>query len=366
MMSVVDKSTSCSEKNTECSRLKVGIVGASGYTGLLLLHLLKSHPLVDVVCVTARQYAGQLMSAVFPSVLDRQLRFVDVDQDLSPLMACQLVFLATPHGVSMAMVPALLQAGVRVIDLSADFRLQDAALWQDWYHQPHTAPTYLAEAVYGLTEHYRKQVVSARLIANPGCYPTAVQLALWPLLKHQLIEPAGIVIDAKSGVSGAGRQAKTNLLASEVIGSFKAYGGEGHRHWPEIHQGLSAMLPEDRRQALSMTFLPHLVPMVRGIEASIYVLPRASIQDCQQALEEAYQEAFFVQVMQGFPDSKSVQGTNHCQIGIAQQKGSPHLVISSVIDNLIKGAAGQAIQNMNVMMGWTESLALQNLVPMVP
>jgi N-acetyl-gamma-glutamyl-phosphate reductase len=366
MKSVVEKSQFCSEKNTSCPLLRVGIVGASGYTGLLLLHLLKGHPQVELVCVTARQYAGQLVASIFPSVYDQQLRFVDVDQDLSPLMVCQLVFLATPHGVGMAMVPALLAAGIKVIDLSADFRLQDPAVWLSWYHQPHTAPTYLSEAAYGLTEHYRQQIAAARLIANPGCYPTAIQLALWPLLKHQLIDPAGLVMDAKSGVSGAGRQAKTNLLASEVMGSFKAYGAEGHRHTPEIFQGLQAMLPLEARAELSMTFLPHLLPTVRGIEASIYVRPKASYDACLQALQEAYQDEYFVQVVDGMPDSKSVQGTNFCQIGIAKPKESPHLVLSSVIDNLMKGAAGQAIQNMNVMNGWEETLGLRHLLPAVP
>ncbi len=366
MKSLVDKTQLCSEMHTQCLQLRVAIVGASGYTGLLLLHLLKNHPMIDLCCVTARQYAGQLVASIFPSVLDQQLRFIDIDQDDSPLMACELVFLATPHGVSMALAPRLLERGVRVIDLSADFRLKNAGVWQSWYHEPHAAPTYLAEAVYGLTEHYRHQVANARLIANPGCYPTAVQLALWPLLKHQLIEPAGIVIDAKSGVSGAGRQAKTNLLASEVLGSFKAYGAEGHRHAPEILQGLLAMLPSGTGSDLSMTFMPHLVPMVRGIEASIYVRPRASFEDCRQGLQAAYRDEFFVHVIEGMPDSKSVQGTNFCQIGLAMPKESPHLVVSAVIDNLIKGAAGQAIQNMNVMMGWSETLGLQNLLPIVP
>lgn len=344
--------------------LKVGVVGASGYTGLLLVHLLQTHPQVELTCVTSRQYAGQAISSVFPSVAQSDLRFVDTN--MQNLADCQLVFLATPHGVGMALVPQLLSAGIKVIDLSADFRLSDAAIWQSWYAQEHTAQAYLSEAVYGLTEHYREQLVGARLVANPGCYPTAVQLAIWPLLKQGLIDPAGIVIDAKSGVSGAGRQAKISLLASEVMGSFKAYGAEGHRHWPEIHQALLAMLPESEQANLTITFLPHLLPMVRGMEVSIYVHPRVSLAECQQALVNSYLEEYFVKLVDGVPDSKSVQGTNFCQIGICQPKHSPHLVISSVIDNLVKGAAGQAIQNLNVLMGWDEAMGLNTLVPQVP
>lgn len=366
MISLVNDSQFVSETETECMPFRAGIVGASGYTGLLLMHLLTTHPHVVIECVTARQYAGQLVANIFPSVLDPTMRFVDVDQDISPLMNCQLVFLATPHGVGMAMVPSLLAAGIKVIDLSADFRLQDPAVWLSWYHQPHTASAYLAEAVYGLTEHHRQKITEARLIANPGCYPTVIQLALWPLLSHQLIELDGIVIDAKSGVSGAGRQAKHNLLASEVIGSFKAYGTEGHRHTPEILQGLQAMLPVDARSELSITFIPHLLPIVRGMEASIYIRPKASFETCQQALREAYQHEYFVRVIDDMPDSKSVQGTNFCQIGLAKPKENSHLLLSSVIDNLMKGAAGQAVQNMNVMMGWEESLGLRHLMPCVP
>ena len=336
--------------------IKVGVVGGTGYTGLELLSILLRHPHASIELVSSRKQSGQKISDYFPSLVGADhLSFSAPDQQ--QLAACDVIFFATPHGVCMENAPFLLSNGVRVIDLSADFRIKDALLFEQWYGMPHSCPELLQEAVYGLTEYTRQAVQSARIIANPGCYPTATQLALIPLLQAGLIETDPIIVDAKSGVSGAGREAKVTSLFSEIAESFKAYALDGHRHHPEIVQQLNLAAQSN----VSLTFTPHLIPINRGIEASIYALPKEGVtaQTCFDALRSAYEDAYFVQVQTSIPDTRSVRGSNHCHMSVHRPKDSPMLVVSSVIDNLVKGAAGQAVQNMNVLFGLAETTALQ-------
>ena len=341
--------------------IKVAVVGGTGYTGLLLIHYLLQHPQVQLDLVSARQAAGTKIAEFFPSLHGlTQLCFAKLD--MTRLQQCDLIFFATPHGVAMSHAKELLKAGCRIIDLSADFRIKDSKLWAQWYQMPHQAPELLPQAVYGLFEIYRTYIDNTQLLANPGCYRTAVQLPLIPLLKSNLIDLSSIIIDAKSGVSGAGRNAKVNLLATEVLENFHVYGGQGHRHSPEIAQGLNEALldPQQSISPQQLTFVPHLLPMVRGIEATIYVKTKRPLQQIYDTLLAAYHEEKFVDVLpcHSLPSTKSVSGSNRCQIGITQQAGQDLLIISSVIDNLVKGAAGQAMQNMNIMYGWQESCGL--------
>jgi N-acetyl-gamma-glutamyl-phosphate reductase len=342
--------------------IKVAVVGATGYTGVELLRILVQHPEVSIQMVTSRSEAGTSVASVFPNLREHlTLDFCEPDPAL--LAECDLVFFATPHGAAMALVPELLQKGVKVIDLSADFRIKDAELWAQWYGMPHSCPELLQEAVYGLPEVNRAQIKDAALIANPGCYPTAVQLGFLPLLKNNLVDPESLIADAKSGVSGAGRKADMGTLLCEVSENFKAYAIKGHRHQPEIVQGLN----EQSANPVNLTFMPHLLPMIRGIQASLYATLLDKDVDLQKLYEDFYKDEFFVDVMEAglSPETRSVSGSNMCRIAVTQPAGSNKIVVLVAEDNLVKGAAGQAVQNMNIMFGFKESLGLE-IVSVLP
>jgi N-acetyl-gamma-glutamyl-phosphate reductase len=298
---------------------------------------------------------------MFPSLRGRvDLRFEDPAK--ANLSACDVVFFATPNGIAMQQAPALLEAGVRVIDLAADFRIKDIAEWEKWYGMTHACPEWVDKAIYGLPEMNREQIRSARLVANPGCYPTAVQLGFMPLLKSGLLETSSLIADAKSGVSGAGRKAETHIMFAEASDNFKAYGVSGHRHLPEIRQGLGMM----SGASVGLTFVPHLTPIIRGIHATLYGRIKSEA-DFQGLFERAYANEPFVDVLpdKSHPETRSVRSANICRIAIHRPQGGDTLVILSVIDNLVKGAAGQAVQNMNLMFGLDESTGLCQL-PLLP
>ena len=319
------------------------------------------HPQVDLQVITSRADAGMPVSQMFPSLRGYvDLPFVHPDQ--AHLERCELVFFATPNGIAMQQARNLLDAGARVIDLAADFRLQNVAEWEKWYGMPHACPDLVAEAVYGLPEVNRAQIKSARLVANPGCYPTAVQLGYIPLLEAGAIEPDSLIADAKSGVSGAGRKAEIPYLLPEAADNFKAYGVAGHRHLPEIKQGLARAAGKN----VDLTFVPHLTPMIRGIHATLYGKLKGE-EDLQVLFEQRYAKEPFVDVMpvNSLPETRSVRGANHCRIAVHRPQGGNTVVVLSVIDNLVKGAAGQAVQNMNIMFGLPEVTALNN-VPLFP
>ncbi|MEO8332761.1 MAG: N-acetyl-gamma-glutamyl-phosphate reductase [Gallionella sp.] len=337
--------------------IKVGIAGGTGYTGVELLRLLAVHPQVILQVVTSRADAGTPVSQMYPSLRG----FVDLPfthPDQARLEQCDLVFFATPNGIAMQQVRALLDAGVKVIDLAADFRLQDIATWEKWYGMTHACPDLVAEAVYGLPEVNRDKIRSARLVANPGCYPTAVQLGFIPLLEAGVIESDNLIADAKSGVSGAGRKAEISSLFTEAADNFKAYGVAGHRHLPEIKQGLMRVAGKE----IGLTFVPHLTPMIRGIHATLYGRLTREI-DLQALFEQRYASEHFVDVMPAgsHPETRSVRGANCCRIAVHRPQGGDTVVVLSVIDNLVKGAAGQAVQNMNIMFGLSELTALNNV-----
>lgn len=338
--------------------IRVGIVGGTGYTGAELLRLLARHPLVSLTTITSRAEAGMAVADIF-SHLRGRVDIAFTEPDIGRLGDCDLVFFATPNGTAMKMAPELLKRGVKLIDLAADFRLKDPREWERWYQEPHASPELLAEAVYGLPEVHREAIRGARLVANPGCYPTAVTLGFLPLLEQDLIEPDWLIADAKSGVSGAGRKASIGMLMAEVGESFKAYGVTGHRHQPEILQNLT----QATGHALSLTFVPHLLPMIRGIEATLYARLRKSDCDLQSIYQARYSGEPYVDVMPAgaCPDTRSVRGSNTCRIAVTEPLGQGVAVVQSVIDNLVKGAAGQAIQNMNLMFGFEETMALGDL-----
>ena len=341
--------------------IKVGIVGGTGYTGVELLRLLAQHPHVELHAITSRGDAGTAVADMFPSLRGRiGLRFVD--PKAADLENCDIVFFATPNGIAMNQAGMLLDAGVRVVDLAADFRIKDLADWEKWYGMKHAAPELITEAVYGLPEVNRDKIRSARLVANPGCYPTAVQLGFFPLIESGLVDVAHLIADAKSGVSGAGRKAEVHTLFSESSDSFKAYGVPGHRHLPEIRQGLSIAAGK----SVGLTFVPHLTPMIRGIHATLYA--RVTQEADFQAIYEArYKAEPFVDVLPfaSHPDTRSVRAANICRIALHRPQAGDTLVILSVIDNLVKGAAGQAVQNMNIMFGLDECAGLTQ-IPVLP
>jgi N-acetyl-gamma-glutamyl-phosphate reductase len=341
--------------------IRIGIVGGTGYTGVELLRLLAQHPQAEIVAITSRGDAGTAVSGMFPSLRGRvDLKFEDPAK--ANLAACDVVFFATPNGIAMQQAPALLDAGVRVIDLAADFRIKDIAEWEKWYGMTHACPDWVDKAVYGLPEINREQIRSARLVANPGCYPTAVQLGFMPLLKSGLLETSSLIADAKSGVSGAGRKAETHIMFAEASDNFKAYGVSGHRHLPEIRQGLSVM----SGVSVGLTFVPHLTPIIRGIHATLYGRIKSEA-DFQGLFERAYADEPFVDVLpeKSHPETRSVRSANVCRIAVHRPQGGDTLVVLSVIDNLVKGAAGQAVQNMNLMFGLDESTGLCQL-PLLP
>ncbi len=341
--------------------IKVGIVGGTGYTGVELLRLLANHPEVSLEVITSRSEAGMAVSELFPNLRGHvDLTFSEPDPEV--LARCDVVFFATPHTVAMALVPELIKRGTRVIDLSADFRLKDVAVWEQWYNTQHTCPELFDLAVYGLPEINREQIKPAQLVAVPGCYPTATELGFLPLLEAGLIDPKSLIADAKTGVSGAGRKAAIPMLLAETSGSFKAYGVSGHRHLPEIREILSRHCQQD----VDLTFIPHLAPMVRGIHATLYGKLNQQV-DLQTVFETRYQHEPFVDVMPAgsMPETRSVQGANVCRIAVHQPQGSDTVVVLSVIDNLVKGASGQAIQNMNIMFGFEETLGI-NVIATMP
>ncbi len=341
--------------------IKVGVVGGTGYTGVELLRLLAMHPQVELTVITSRGEAGMLVSDLFPSLRGRiGLSFV-APRD-APLDNCDLVFFATPNGIAMQQARALLEAGVRVIDLAADFRIRDIAEWQTWYGMEHASPELVEQAVYGLPELNRDSIRSARIVANPGCYPTAVQLGFLPLIESGAVDVSRLVADAKSGVSGAGRKAEIHALFAEAADSFKAYGVAGHRHLPEIRQGLSTVAG----RKVGLTFVPHLVPMIRGIHATLYATLERDL-DLQALFEKRYCDEVFVDVLPAgsHPETRSVRASNICRIAVHRPQGADVVVVLSIIDNLVKGAAGQAVQNMNIMFGINETLGL-DIVPVSP
>ena len=345
--------------------IKVGIVGGTGYTGVELLRLLAQHPQAEVKVITSRKEAGTPVSAMFPS-LRRRVELAFVEPSPQALRGCDVVFFAAPTGVAMKQARAVLEGGARIVDLSADFRLRDAAEWERWYKMKHAAPELLAEAVYGLCEASREQVRGARLVANPGCYPTAVQLGFLPLLEAGVVDAGHLIADAKSGVSGAGRKAELHLTFSEASDNFMAYNVPGHRHWPEMRQGLA----KAAKREVGLVFTAHLTPLIRGIHATLYARITKEA-DFQALYEKRYLAEPFVDVMPlgSHPDTRSVRAANTCRLAIHRPPESARagdtLVVLSVIDNLVKGASGQAVQNMNLMFGLPEATGLGQ-VALVP
>jgi N-acetyl-gamma-glutamyl-phosphate reductase len=345
--------------------IKAGIVGGTGYTGVELLRLLAQHPQVELTAITSRKEAGTPVAGMFPSLRGRvDLAFTEPTRDA--LRGCDVVFFATPNGVAMGEARALLDAGARLVDLSADFRIQDLAEWERFYKARHAAPELVREAVYGLCEVNRERIRGARLVANPGCYPTAVQLGLLPLAETGVVDLDHLIADAKSGVSGAGRKSELNLMFSEASDNFMAYNVPGHRHWPEIRQGLAQAAGRE----VGLVFVPHLTPMIRGIHATLYARITKEI-DFQKLYEKRYAAEPFIDVMPAgsHPDTRSVRAANVCRIAVHRPpegtRSSGTLVVLAVIDNLVKGASGQAVQNMNLMFGLAETAGLEQ-VAVVP
>jgi len=347
--------------------IKVGIVGGTGYTGVELLRLLAQHPQVELRSITSRSEAGISVAEMFPSLRGRvDLKFTTPEN--AKLNECDAVFFATPHGVAMSQAKDLLAENVKVLDLAADFRLQDTAVFEQWYGMPHACPDILKEAVYGLPEINREKIKKARIVGLPGCYPTSVQLGLAPLLstknsnKQLLIDGQSLIADCKSGTSGAGRKAEIPTLLSEASDNFKAYGVKGHRHLPEIEQGLKAIAGHDK---IALTFVPHLTPMIRGIHSTLYarILPEAKGVDFQALYEQFYANEPFIDVMPSgsHPETRSVRGSNGMKIAIHRPGGGDTLVILVVEDNLVKGASGQGVQCLNLMFGFPENLGLEQI-----
>lgn len=340
---------------------KIGIIGGTGYTGVELIRLLAGHSQAEIVVVTSRKESGRRVSEVFPS-LRGVCELSYSKPEANSYLGCDVVFSATPNGIAMTIARDLLASGIRLIDLAADFRFKDSAVWQQWYGTEHACPELLDEAVYGLPEVNRKEICTARLVANPGCYPTAVILGWLPLLKAGLVDVSDLIADAKSGVSGAGRGVSVGTLLTEAADSFKAYGVSGHRHHPEIVQ----MLVQLSGKPTELVFTPHLTPMIRGIHATLYAkLESESVPDLQGLYEDTYADEPFVDVMPSgsLPETRSVRGSNICRIAV--YKNQQRVVVLSVIDNLVKGAAGQAVQNFNLMFGFEETIGL-GIIPIAP
>jgi N-acetyl-gamma-glutamyl-phosphate reductase len=345
--------------------VKAGIVGGTGYTGIELLRLLAQHPRVELKAITSRKEAGTPVAAMFPS-LRRRVELAFTEPNMQALRGCDVVFFATPNGVAMNEARAVLDSGARLVDLSADFRLKDVAEWENWYKMKHAAPELLRDAVYGLCELNRERIRGARLVANPGCYPTATQLGFLPLVEAGVVDLDHLIADAKSGVSGAGRKADLHISFSEAADNFMAYNVPGHRHWPEIRQGLA----QAAKREVGLVFTAHLTPLIRGIHATLYGRITREI-DFQSLFEKRYAGEPFVDVMPAgsHPDTRSVRAANMCRIAIHRPpeggRRADTLVVLSVIDNLVKGASGQAVQNMNLMFGLPEAEGLDH-VPVVP
>ncbi|XP_054822925.1 probable N-acetyl-gamma-glutamyl-phosphate reductase, chloroplastic isoform X2 [Prosopis cineraria] len=346
------KSSNCASRST----VRIGVLGASGYTGAEVLRLLANHPQCEVTLMTADRKAGQPIASVFPHFATRNLPDLITIKDAS-FSDVDAVFCCLPHGTTQEIIKGL-PKHLKIVDLSADFRLRNISEYEEWYGQPHRAPDLQKEAVYGLTEIFREEIKHARLVANPGCYPTSIQLPLVPLIKANLIETKNVIIDAKSGVSGAGRSVRENLLFTEVAEGINSYGVTRHRHVPETEQGLS----DAARSKITISFTPHLIPMIRGMQSTIYVemAPRVRIEDLHQQLRQFYEDEEFVVLLENgvIPRTHSVRGTNYCLINVFPDRIPGRAIIISVIDNLVKGASGQALQNLNAMMGFPENLGL--------
>lgn len=347
--------------------IKVGIVGATGYTGVELLRLLVRHPNVEITCITSRAEAGRPVAELYPSLRGHlDLRFTE--PDAAALKGCDAVFFATPHGVAQAMLPELLgsdlSSGPCIIDISADFRLRDRELWEQWYNQEHACPELLDKAVYGLPELNREAIKSARLVACPGCFPTVIQLGLIPLVEAGVVDSSRLIANAATGVSGGGRNAKVDFLFSEASDSFKAYGIAGHRHQPEIEQTLAQVAPSGQKPAV--TFIPHLTPMIRGIHATLYAPLLDQDCDLQALFEKRYADEPFVDVMPAgsTPSTSSVKASNVCRLSVFRPRGSDLVTVLGVIDNLTKGASGQAVQCFNLMFGLEEATGLAHAAVM--
>lgn len=345
---------------TTNQKIQVGIVGGTGYTGVELLRTLANHPNAEVAMITSRSEEGVLVADMYPNlrgIYDLAFTVPDVDK----LKTCDVVFFATPHGVAMSMAADLIAHGVKVIDLAADFRIEDLAVWQKWYGMEHTGADLMANVAYGLPEYYRDRIREASIIANPGCYPTCTMLGIMPLLNAGLIDPATVIADGKSGVSGAGKGANVAMLAAEMSESFKAYGVAGHRHLPEMKEKLAEISGKE----VDLTFVPHLVPMIRGMESSIYATLTEDVSQAElQALyETTYAFEPFVDVMPAgsLPETRMVKGSNMCRMAVYRPAGGSRVVVTSVIDNLVKGASGQAIQNMNIMFDLDEAAGLKQV-----
>jgi N-acetyl-gamma-glutamyl-phosphate reductase len=346
--------------------INVGIVGGTGYTGVELLRILSQHPEAQLATITSRKEAGTRVADMYPSLRG----FVDLafsDTATADLTQCDVVFYATPHGVAMADAPALCASGVKVIDLAADFRLQDAAKFEEWYRMPHTCPDLLAEAAYGLVELNREAIAKARVVANPGCYPTTMQLGFAPLLKGGHVDAKHLIADCKSGVSGAGRKAELGISFSEASDNFKSYGVTGHRHHPETIEKLQLLSAEP----VGLIFTPHLVPMIRGMHSTLYarLKPGSMGLDVQRLYEDAYRDEPFVDVLPAgsMPDTRSTRASNMLRIAVHRPDGpdGDTVVLLVVQDNLVKGASGQAVQCMNLMFGLPETMGLMH-VPVLP
>ena len=357
--------------NIDPQPVNVGIIGGAGYTGMELLRLLASHPRANITTITSREEAGKNVTDLFPSLRgncaprsSRGQALVFTDPAESDLATCDLVFSATPSGVAMTHARSLLESNVKLIDLSADFRLRDVAVWEQWYGRRHACPDLVDKAVYGLPEVHRESIKTARLVANPGCYPTAIQLGFLPLIENRLIDVTTLIADAKSGVSGAGRGADRKISFCEVADSFKAYCASGHRHLPEIKQGLQQVSDDP----VELVFIPHLLPMIRGIHGTLYARlskqgAALGIDRIHQIFIERYQHEPFVDVLEpgSHPDTRSVRGSNHCRLSIHRPQDGDTIVVLAVEDNLVKGAAGQAIQNMNLMSEFEETTGLSSI-----
>lgn len=344
--------------------IKVGIVGGTGYTGVELLRLLTMHPAVELTAITSRKEDGLPVADMYPSLRGRvNLAFSSPDK--AKLTECDVVFFATPHGVAMAQAQELLMAGVKVIDLAADFRMQDVAQFEKWYGIPHTCPDVLSEAVYGLPELNRDAIKTARVIGNPGCYPTTMQLGFYPLLKAGIVDATDLIADCKSGVSGAGRKAEIGILFSEASDTFKAYGVSGHRHTPETVEQLQRMT----EQKVGLLFTPHLVPMVRGMHSTLYARLNTDISndELQALFENTYKDEPFVDVMPfgSHPETRSTRASNMLRIALHRPNNGKTVIVLVVQDNLVKGASGQAVQCMNLMFGLDEVIGLQH-IPVLP
>ncbi|MBC3906936.1 N-acetyl-gamma-glutamyl-phosphate reductase [Undibacterium umbellatum] len=344
--------------------IKIGIVGGTGYTGVELLRILATHPKAHITAITSRKEDGLLVSEMYPSLRGR----VDIAfsaPDKANLKECDVVFFATPHGVAMAQAPELLAAGVKVIDLAADFRMKNVAEFEKWYGIPHTCAEVLEEAVYGLPELNRDAIKTARVVGNPGCYPTTMQLGFSPLLKADIIDAGNLIADCKSGVSGAGRKAELGLLFSETSDTFKAYGVSGHRHTPETIEQLQRI----SKDQIGLLFTPHLVPMIRGMHSTLYARLNTEIsnEDLQALFENAYKDEIFVDVLPfgSHPETRSTRASNMLRLALHRPNNGNTVVILVVQDNLVKGASGQAVQCMNLMFGLEESTGLMH-VPVMP